>query len=187
MRLLQHSFEYWNHPATSETRDVRFVNNTCINAGHGWGHAQRPDPSGRHLCFYTSVAAQKGIVIANNIFFEAVTNAFYAPAWTPEAIAGLACDHNLWFQKAGTMMAVAGKLYPMAEFARYQAEQVQDVHSRLGEPGFVDAAKLDFHLAPGSPCIGAGEDFGPATDYAGVPIVAGRPPDIGALRFAPRR
>ena len=120
-----------------------------MNAGHGWGHAQRPDPSGRHLCFYTSDAAQSGIVIANNIFLEAVTNAFYAPSWTPEAVAGLACDHNLWFQKAGTMISVCGKSYPMAEFASYQAEQSQEPHSLIGEPAFVDLPNIDFHLKPG--------------------------------------
>ena len=151
----EYSFEYWNRPTTSETHDIRFTNNTCVNAGHGWGHAQRPDPSGRHLCFYTSDAAQKGIVIANNIFFEAVTNAFYAPSWTPEAVAGLACDHNLWFQKSGTMISVCGKSYPMADFARYQAEQSQEPHSLVGEPGFVDLPHLDFHLKPGAPNLGA--------------------------------
>ena len=50
------SFEYWNRPETSITRNVRFENNTCLNAGGGWGHTQRPDRGGRHLCFYSSPA-----------------------------------------------------------------------------------------------------------------------------------
>ncbi|NMA46589.1 MAG: hypothetical protein GX945_08510, partial [Lentisphaerae bacterium] len=43
------SFEYWNRKLTE---NITFVNNTCVDAGHGWAHAQRPDPNGAHLMFY---------------------------------------------------------------------------------------------------------------------------------------
>ena len=43
----EYSFEYWNRPENSLTYNIYFENNTCVNAGHGWGHQQRPDPSGR--------------------------------------------------------------------------------------------------------------------------------------------
>ena len=44
IRNSEYSFEYWNNPETAVTKNIRFVNNTCVNAGSGWAHAQRPDP-----------------------------------------------------------------------------------------------------------------------------------------------
>ncbi len=176
----EYSFEYWNGPATSDTHDIYFVNNTCLHAGHGWGHAQRPDPSGRHLCFYTSPAPARNIVIRNNIFYEATKNAFYAPAWPREAIDALCMDNNLWVQQTGTMISFKGKAYTMAEFAKYQADYAKEPHSLTVEPGFVDMAGHDFRLAPGSPCIDAGMDLGPGTDFEGTPVPQGPHTDIGA-------
>ena len=43
----------------------------------------------------------------------------------------------------------------------------------VGDPGFWDAAHLDHHLAPGSPCIDAG---------VGLDL-DGSPADIGALAY----
>ncbi len=45
----EYSFEYWNRPETSVTRNIRFVNNTCVNAGIVWSHAQRPNPERQSL------------------------------------------------------------------------------------------------------------------------------------------
>ena len=47
-----------------------------------------------------------------------------------------------------------------------------------GDPGFVDLEGGDYHLAPGSPCIDAG-------DPASPPDPDGSPIDIGALTFQP--
>ncbi|MCX7825711.1 MAG: right-handed parallel beta-helix repeat-containing protein, partial [Verrucomicrobiae bacterium] len=52
----EYSFEYWNRGPDSVTRNIRFERNTCVNAGFGWGHAQRPDRNGRHLMFYHNPA-----------------------------------------------------------------------------------------------------------------------------------
>lgn len=127
----EYSFEYWNRPGTSKTARIAFIHNTCLNAGHGWSHAQRPDPSGRHLCFYASEAAESEILVANNLFIEATGNAFYAPDWTASAISRLKLDGNLWRQASGNMMSVAGRNYPMSAFAAYQAATGQDSHSRV--------------------------------------------------------
>jgi hypothetical protein len=178
----EYSFEYWNHPEASVTRDVYFENNTCVNAGHGWGHRQRPDPSGRHLCFYNSPAQAQGIYIRNNIFFEAVTNSFYAPGWSAEGLAALRMDHNCWYQAAGTMISLKGKSYPMAQFAQYQSEQQQEGHSIVADPLFVDPAKCDFHLTAESPCLDTGMDVGLKADCEGTPVPHGRRPDIGAYQ-----
>jgi hypothetical protein len=160
----EYSFEYWNRPEASETYNVQFINNTCVNAGHGWGHTQRPDPSGRHLCFYNSPARAHDIVVSNNIFFEAASHAFYAPGWTDEQIDALVMDHNCWYQAEGVMIDFKDSPYTMADFAKYQAERNKEPHSICADPLFVDPANLDFRLAPASPCLGAGSDDGQPTD-----------------------
>ncbi len=126
----EYSFEYWNRPEASETHDVVFENNVCLSAGGGWGHAQRPDPSGRHLCLYTSPAPAKNVVVRNNVFDGAKGNAFFAPTWSKAQVDALAMDDNRWWQPEGIMIRIAGVDYPMAEFARYQAEWNKEPNSK---------------------------------------------------------
>jgi hypothetical protein len=154
----EYSFEYWNRPKESVTRNVVFEHNTCVRAGYGWGHDQRPDPSGRHLCFYGSDAQASGIIIRDNVFFEAREHAFSAQWWTRQQLPSLVMDHNLWYQREGQMVAYAHARYTMEQFAAYQAELGLDAGSLVGDPLFRDAAAADFRLAPGSPCIGKGHD-----------------------------
>lgn len=52
----------------------------------------------------------------------------------------------------------------------------------IGNPKFVDYANRDYHLAPGSPAIGAGKPLGLTFDLDGNPVPANRPPDIGAYQ-----
>jgi hypothetical protein len=58
-----------------------------------------------------------------------------------------------------------------------------------GEPGFVDAAGLDFHLAQGSPAVDAGDpsalEVAPA-DMDGVVRPQGAAPDLGAFEYVGR-
>ncbi len=177
----EYSFEYWNRPENSVTHHVYFENNTCVNAGHGWGHTQRPDPSGRHLCFYSSPAPAHDVFIRNNIFYEAKGNAFYAPAWPRQAIDSLEIDHNCWYQASGDMILLKGAAYAMSRFAAYQTERGKDTHSMAAVPGFADAARDDFHLSVDSPCVDAGTDRGYSRDFDGTTVPQGRAPDIGAL------
>lgn len=67
----EYSFEYWNRGPASRTRNIVFEHNTCVDAGQGWGHAQRPDPNGRHLMFYDNAAVTTNVVIRYNIFCNA--------------------------------------------------------------------------------------------------------------------
>jgi len=182
----EYSFEYWNRPQNSETRNIRFEDNTCVNAGHGWGHVQRPDPSGRHLCFYTSPAPARDIYIRNNIFYEAAGNAFYAPTWRAEAITGLTMDNNCWFQMSGEMIVLKDQAYTMGAFAQYRTHYGQDSRSIAAVPRFVDLSKQDFHLSGDSPCIDAGTDVGLMADCEGTPIPHGAAPDIGAYESRPQ-
>lgn len=184
----EYSFEYWNRPESSTTHHIWFINNTCINAGHGWGHAQRPDPSGRHLCFYTSPAQQSDFYVLNNVFYEAKTNAFYAPTWPLEQIKSLTMDNNCWYQAEGTMLALKDHPLPMAEFDAYRELTGLEPNSIVAKPGLVDMEALNFHLKPDSPCIDAGKAvealFPRPSDFEGTPVPQGPAPDIGAYEFA---
>jgi len=51
--------------------------------------------------------------------------------------------------------------------------RISQTNTVLGDPGFWDPARMDFHLAPGSACIDAGVGLDPD----------GTPADIGALPF----
>ncbi len=177
----EYSFEYWNRPAESLTRGIVFENNTCVNAGSGWSHAQRPDPSGRQICFYDSQAQVEGLTIRNNIFAGATKNAFYAPTWNADQRKNLVLENNLWFQSEGEMIAFRDGRYPMADFARYLAESGLDKGSIAADPLLADVAGLDFTLGAGSPCIDAGGPTSSAADALGTPIPQGNAPDIGAF------
>lgn len=180
----EYSFEYWNGPETSRTWNVRFINNTCVNAGSGWGHSQR-GPNGRHLCFYGSPAQMRDIMVVNNIFYGCAMTAFYGPDWTREAMEALLIDHNLWYQQDGVMVSLKDADYTREQFARYQAEWGKEAHSLVGDPLFVDAARQDFRLRPGSPCVDAGADLGLDSDFLGLPVPQGQAPDLGAFELQP--
>ena len=142
----EYSFEYWNNPESAVTRNIQFINNTCVNAGTVWSHAQRPDPNGSHLMFYTNLADTAGIVIEHNVFYN-VTHwgSRYSAGWKvlPEL------DNNLWFSDEGVM--VYWFKDKIAAFADYQQATGLDGHSVFADPRFVDAETLDFRLAPDSP------------------------------------
>lgn len=153
----EYSFEYWNRPAeSSRTRNIRFEHNTCVNAGGGWGHRQRPDPGGRHLCFYWSPAPAEGIAIRHNIFAGATDNAWYAPNYDRAQLASLEMDHNLWYQPEGTMILFESVSYDMAHFRDYQRDTGLDRHSLAATPRFIAPERHDYRLLPGSPGQGAG-------------------------------
>ncbi len=180
----EYSFEYWNNPEESLTHHIYFEHNTCFGAGHGWSHAQRPNPAGRHLCFYTNRATTSDFYIRNNIFCQATNVAFDALWWNPEAVADkrvICLDHNCWLQPEGVMIRFKGKDYTQADFAVYQRELGQETHSLAADPRLADASRLDFHLRPDSPCIDAGADVGAKSDFERRAVPQGRAPDMGAL------
>ena len=152
----EYSFEYWNHPQTALTRKIRFVNNTCINAGNVWSHAQRPDPNGSHLMFYSNTAATSGIEVKYNVFCNVTEwGSRYSAGWKtlPEM------DYNLWFGKQGVMVNWFGK--QIGSFEEYRKTTGLDAHSRFADPKFVDAPNGDYRLAPDSPAREIRPDGGP--------------------------
>jgi len=156
IRNAEYSFEYWNHPEAAVTRNIRFINNTCVGAGSGWAHAQRPDPNGSHLMFYSNTAATSGLEVKHNIFCGATDwGCRYSSGWRvlPET------DFNLWFSKTGVMAWWFRQ--KIAGFEEYRRVTGLDVHSQFADPQFVDPARGDYRPGPGSPARKLRPDGGP--------------------------
>ena len=146
----EYSFEYWDRGEESTTRDIYFENNTCANAGFGWGHSQRSDPNGRHLMFYSNTAKTSEFYVRNNIFHEATQSCLWLyNDWS----SGLNMDNNCWHQSREAMLKWTSEKYTMAQFPDYQREKGQDEHSIVADPRFADVGERDFRPAPGSPVL----------------------------------
>jgi len=156
----EYSFEYWNRPGSSTTDSIFFVNNTCVNAGGGWGHKQRPDPSGRHLCFWENSAYLTNMHLKNNIFYESTGNCFYLSSIF-NGLEGLKLDYNCWYQKNGALINFQGTPYSMIQFSTYQQTTGLDHNSKTDNPLFVNPNVYDFHVTENSPCLNAGDPDSP--------------------------
>jgi len=146
----EYSFEYWNRDHTSRTENVVFEHNTCVGAGRGWGHGQRPDPNGRHLMFYSNPAETRGVRIRHNIFCDATESLLRLgpPDWT----AGLEMDRNCWWQPRGKSVQWLRESWGADRFADYQAKTGKDANSIVADPRFADAERRDFRPAAGVDC-----------------------------------
>jgi hypothetical protein len=155
----EYSFEYWNRGPESTTRNIRFEHNTCVDAGRGWGHQQRPDRNGRHLMFYVNSARTSGVYVVGNIFCDATDSCLRMDNdWT----AGLIEDRNCWWQPTGVLMQFLRTPFTAAQFADFQKRTPMDAHSTVAEPQFVNVEGLDFRLSPGSPARTVADDGLPA-------------------------
>ncbi|MBU4460502.1 MAG: hypothetical protein KJ579_08045 [Verrucomicrobia bacterium] len=150
----EYSFEYWNRDAASVTRNIVFEHNTCVDAGAGWGHAQRPDRNGRHLMFYSNPAQTSEFAIRGNIFARSVDSLvrLHGRDWTP----ALAMDRNLWFQPGGEGLLWGTNRVAAADTAAFLRARGFDIHSVFADPQFLDAAARDYRPAPGSPASAFG-------------------------------
>jgi hypothetical protein len=152
----EYSFEYWNNPETAVTKNIRFINNTCINAGTVWSHAQRPDQNGSHLMFYSNTAATEGIEVKYNIFYNATEwGSRYSAGWKvlPDM------DYNLWY--TGTGVACYWFREKIGPFDEYRQKTGLDAHSQFADPQFVDPAHGDYRPGPNSPARKLRADGGP--------------------------
>lgn len=156
----EYSFEYWNRPESASTRDIYFENNTCVNAGGGWGHSQRRDPNGRHLCFYTSPAPANNIVIRDNVFYQSTNWGLDVRVWPKANVCDLKMSGNCWYQPQGTMVRIVqpdGRHeYSMKEFDKFQADYGLGQGSIAADPKLISPQTGDFRLRSDSPCPKAG-------------------------------
>ena len=149
----EYSFEYWN---ARLTKDILFAHNTCVDAGFGWAHAQRPDPNGAHLMYYHNRAATTNFVVRDNLFIRATQ-------WTARSGLdwryGLVHDRNMVWNDGPVpvMRWLEGKNLGLLDWAAYRALGF-DPNGTFEKPTFVDEAKRDYRLAPGSAGKGAASD-----------------------------
>ena len=150
----EYSFEFWNRGPASRTRNIVFEHNTCVDAGHGWGHRQRPDPNGRHLMFYDNTAATTNVVIRYNLFCNATDSLLrlHGRDWT----AALTMDHNCWFQASGSWLLWEVQTFGAEGFATFMHPRGFDRNSQFADPKFVAPEKRDYRLTQASPATQAG-------------------------------
>jgi parallel beta-helix repeat protein len=171
----------------------RIVNNTIVrNHSNALGIGRYEDrwPDGRAMSSY-------GNVLVNNIVVDN-QRARYAKSWIfptmPEdtsarlpvevavapPYAPNRSDHN-WFgftdpaENGREFFIVGGRF---KDLASYQEASGQDLHSRWGDPGFVDAPNGDWRLRRDSPARGIGSDL--ALDVA-PHDAAGNPRALGQV------
>ena len=153
----EYSFEYWNAKLTA---NITFEYNTCVDAGSGWAHAQRPDRNGAHLMYYSNRAATTNFVVRNNIFCRATE-------WTCRTALdwryGLLHSRNLVWNDAGVPVIrwKEGKARRLYMWPDYVKELQMDLDSVFAEPQFVDPARRDYRLKPSSPGWTLASDGGP--------------------------
>lgn len=167
----EYSFEFWDRGPASQVRNIVFENNTCVDAGHGWGHRQRPDPNGRHLMFYDSSAATTNVAIRGNIFCNATDSCLrlHGRDWTQ----ALQMDRNCWFQRQGAMVLWGERELGPDGFLGFMHARGFDLHSVVADPRFVDEARRDYRLASDSPARDlAGPAVRPRRSGSGAPSPA---------------
>jgi len=145
----EYSFEYWNRGEASRTHNIRFEHNTCVDAGYGWGHDQRPDRNGRHLMFYDNSAVTFDVIVRYNIFCNATDSCLrlHGRDWT----SALMMDNNCWFQRRGPLLLWGRAAVATDGFADHQRSRGFSAGALVVEPTFVNAERRDYHLRPDCP------------------------------------
>lgn len=168
----EYSFEFWERFEKTYAHDIYFENNTCLNAGGGWGHSQRPNPNGTHLMLYNTSSRTERIYLRNNIFCNSTD---WSVRWTSAMdVNKYIIDYNCYFESDGTVAYVANKKYDfLTQWKSYQGDTGHDSHSITTDP----LINHDYSLKTNSPCI----DAGLKTDLP----YTGKAPDIGAFEFTP--
>jgi hypothetical protein len=180
IRNSEYSYELWGHPANTYLHDIYFENNTCLNAGFGWSHAQRPDPNGAHLMLWGNYEERmKNVYIRNNIFYESSN---YGSRYDDAtASTKMIVDDNCWYESSGSVALIGGTYYDYStQWTAYQKASGHDAHSINANP----LLNPDYTLTNNSPCIDSGT-LTPAVieDYNRAPRPQGENYDIGAFEF----
>jgi len=115
------------------------VTNNVIN-GNGEGVSFGSESAGGE---YRSAYASSGNLVARNIISNS-RERYNVEAWWggPVGVANVARDNCLWGGAQGNVDGLAGGFLAIA--------------NRIAKPGFVNAARGDFRLRPGSRCAGMG-------------------------------
>ncbi|MFP7754066.1 hypothetical protein ACLG6S_05310 [Thermodesulfobacteriota bacterium B35] len=160
----EYSYEYWNRSADSNTSNIIFENNTCVNAGFGWSYDQRPDKRACHLYFGLTPAQTSKFIIRNNIFYQARDFAIFDNIGN-RANDQISFDGNCWYQKSSPLIYIKSingdKTLTMQQFhSRFDETGFTVKNSKLAKPNFVDYNNNDFRQQPDSPCLSTGRTQG---------------------------
>ncbi len=184
----EYAFEYWLHGSGNSTHDVYFENNTCLNAGMSWGHAQRPDPNGSFLTFwgFDPGVSFNNIFIRNNIFSKAVGAGIFELYTSLYDLikTRVTINNNCW--NVASQLAICSSIVNDAtintyyDWSYYTTNTGQDVNSFSSDP----LLKNDYSLSDSSPCINAGLSLSNITnDFINVTRPKGNAFDIGAYEY----
>ncbi len=143
-----------------------------------------------HCSFYNTSSSAGRVVDcrgATRLVLDIANTAIVGPgacvAYEPSI--RLTMHHNCYFNTAGGPLIDAtgvDRIASPGDLARFRASTGRDQASIAADPRFVDPARFDFSLSPGSPARGAGLALEGAADIANVPF--GSRPNIGAVAAA---
>jgi hypothetical protein len=183
----ENSIEYWETNSATTAHDIYFENNTCLNAGDGWIHSQRPiqTQNGVQVMIWANLAKTWNVYIRNNIFYNAT---HYLVRWHRlEDVNTVIMDHNCWYQSSGSLafiylcdtIGILNITYNYAtQWDAYRADTKQDLNSIHSDP----LMNSDLTLQASSPCINAGITLNTVTDdFNGKARPQGSAYDIGAF------
>ena len=190
-----YSFEIWNNSGGASTmKNIYFDNNTCLNAGMGWG-TQRSTAVGYHLNLGSNFAVASNINIRNNIFFDG--KFLLAQEWVNDTTgwwSEVTMDHNNYFTTSAYQNGWPWLLIREGEnnlmgynwpdgFTSYMRYTGFDSNSVLNYPEFINIDNWDLSLSPSSSCIDAGTPTSANKDFEGKLRPQGSSFDIGAFEY----
>ena len=177
------SLDFWGYDNsnTSTYNNIHFENNTCYDAGAGWGYEERPDKHGAHVDLSFTNIANTEIYFRNNIFYSSSAAGKNYPTYLiykyNTDVAALTLNYNAVFtEKETQLLAVlytndsivdpyivftSGK----SDVLNFKSLSGKDANSIYGDPVFVDAAQRDFHLSENSSSIDAGTSVDVLFDF----------------------
>ncbi len=166
------SLDFWGRDDshTSLYNNIHFENNTCYNAGAGWGYEERPDKYGGQVNFSFTNISNKNIFFQNNIFYNssAVGSSYpiYFSYVSNVDAAFLKLNNNLVYQEDSANFiavfyadSVKDYIYnqaTVAGVAKFKTQTGKDLNSVFANPLVVNPSGFDFHLLANSPCINTG-------------------------------
>jgi len=170
----EYSFEFFNWNTASRIDNIQFINNTCMDAGYGWGHNQRSDPRGYHLCFWDITSNTSNLIVENNIFYNSTSYLVYIPDSDDGITSRLTMNYNCLYQESGSLAIIengATRRFYTGEIDTYKAQSGFGINS-IG----TDPQLSGFELTSNSDCIDAGN---PDYPYDPDNTIS----DIGAIYF----